>query len=105
MPQFDVYRNMDPTSRTNYPLLLDVQSDLLSALNTRAVVPLCPASAMKGRLLGNLMPVLLIEGKPFAMLTPQLAGIATRKLGPKAGQLADHRQAIIAALDFLIAGI
>ena len=27
MPQFDVYRNMDPTSRTNYPLLLDVQSE------------------------------------------------------------------------------
>lgn len=105
MPQFDVYQNMDPASQARYPLLLDVQSDLLSNLSTRAVVPLCPASAMKGKLLGNLTPVLEIDGRPLAMLTPQLAGIAKKQLGPKVGHLTSHRQAIIGALDFLITGI
>lgn len=105
MAQFDVYRNTDPASRAIYPLLLDVQIDLLSTLNTRVVVPLCPASAMKDKLLGKLTPALDIAKKQFAMLTPQLAGVAIRHLGPQTGRLAGQRQAIIAALDFLITGI
>jgi toxin CcdB len=105
MPQFDVYRNTNPASRVRYPLLLDVQTDLLSGLHTRAVVPLCPASSMKGRLLERLTPVLHVEGKPYVMVTAQLAGIAERQLGTKVAELAALRQDIIAALDFLITGI
>lgn len=43
MPQFDVYRNRNPRSRRSIPYLLDVQSDLLTALSTRVVVPLIKA--------------------------------------------------------------
>jgi toxin CcdB len=105
MAQFDVYRNTNPASRVRYPLLLDVQTDLLSGLNTRAVVPLCPASSMKGRLLGHLTPVLRVEGKPYVMVTTQLAGIAGRQLGAKVAEVAALRQDIIATLDFLITGV
>ena len=48
MPQFTVHRNPNPGSKTAYPLLLDIQSDLMADLGTRVVVPLCRASAMKG---------------------------------------------------------
>ena len=105
MPQFDVYRNADPASRASYPLLLDVQSNLLSALNTRVVVPLRPMPAVKKQLMGNLTPALEIEAKAFAMLTPQLAGVNRKQLGPQVAHLGKQRQAIIAALDFLITGI
>jgi toxin CcdB len=38
--QFDVYPNPSPRMRAVYPYLVDVQSDLLSSLATRMVVPL-----------------------------------------------------------------
>lgn len=57
MVQFTVHRNSNPATSADYPLLLDVQSDLLADLGTRVVVPLCPACAMQGRLLKTLTPV------------------------------------------------
>jgi len=40
MAQFDVCTNPNPASAKRIPYLLDVQSDLLSSLATRVVVPL-----------------------------------------------------------------
>lgn len=105
MAQFGVHRNPNPQTRALMPFLLDVQSDLLADLGTRVVVPLCPASAMKGKLVRTLMPVFLIDSKSCAMLTPQLAGIEKKKIGPKVADLAAHRNEIIAALDLLFTGI
>lgn len=105
MAQFSVYRNTNPASRAAYPLLLDVQSDLTADLGTRVVVPLCPASTMQGRLIRTLTPVLQVEGQPYAMLTPQLAGVPTGRLGNVVTNLAECRGEIVAALDLLITGI
>jgi toxin CcdB len=105
MPQFAVYRNPNPDTRSAYPLLLDVQSDLIESLATRVVVPLSPAAAMKGRRLGTLTPALDIGGRQYVMLTPQLAGVAVKSLGPRVGDCAARRQEILAALDLLLTGI
>jgi toxin CcdB len=105
MAQFSVHRNPNATSRASFPYLLDIQNDLISDLGTRVVVPLCPAAAMKGKLIRNLMPMLVIEGKQYAMLTPQLAGVAIKQLGPKVTDLSEKRNEIVAALDLLITGI
>ena len=40
MAQFDVHRNSDAATREHSPYILDVQSNLLSHLATRVVVPL-----------------------------------------------------------------
>jgi toxin CcdB len=37
-------------------------------------------------------------------MTPQLAGVARTDLGAPAGSLAEERQSILAALDFLLTG-
>ncbi|CAG0954086.1 Toxin CcdB [Burkholderiales bacterium] len=105
MAQFSVYRNPNPATRTAMPLLLDVQTDLLSQLGTRVVVPLCPSAAMKGRIVKTLMPELAIEGKRYVMLTPQLAGVERRAVGGKVADCAAQRDLIIAALDLLVTGI
>jgi toxin CcdB len=104
MPQFTAHRNPNPATRGEYPLLLDVQSELLSDLGTRVVVPLCPATAMKGRLVKSLMPVLHVEGKAYAMLTPQLAGVSRQHLGPAVADLSAAQADVLAALDLLIVG-
>lgn len=99
MPQFALHRNPNPVTVADYPLLLDLQSDLMAALGTRVVVPLCPAAAMKGKLLRTLAPVFEVEGEQYAMLTPQLAGIPKTYLGTQIADLAQRRDEIIAALD------
>lgn len=105
MAQFDVYRNVNPVSRTLIPYLLDVQSDLLDPLATRVVVPLCKPEVLKGRLAERLNPVFEVEGCKVVMLTPELAGVSRKILGDKIDNLSGKRSAIIAALDLLITGI
>lgn len=49
MPQFALYRNRNAATRARFPLLLDIQSDLLDPLATRVVVPLSPAGTARSR--------------------------------------------------------
>jgi toxin CcdB len=85
-------------------LLLDVQSDLLDQLHTRVVIPLTKTSALAKKPLSNLTPALKFDGETYVLVTPQLAGIARSDLGAPAGSVAGQRQAILAALDFLLVG-
>lgn len=105
MAQFAVYKNINPATSAAVPLLLDVQSDLLAELGTRVVVPLYAASAMQGKILKTLTPQFDIEGELYVMMTPQMAGIAQKQLGPMVADLTAQRDEIIAALDLLITGI
>lgn len=105
MAQFSVYKNKNPKTKTAYPYLVDVQSDLLRDLRTRVVVPLVKLASLGKKPLKNLTPVLEVDGQKFVMLAPQLAGISMNDLGPEVGSLVNHRAEIINALDFLITGI
>lgn len=105
MPQFSVHKNTNADTKSAVPFLLDVQSDLISELGTRVVVPLYTAIAMKGKALKTLTPVFDIDGEQYVMVTPQLAGIAKKNLGVSVTDLSAHRNEIIAALDFLITGV
>jgi toxin CcdB len=105
MAQFTVCQNKNPQTRSAVPFLLDIQNDLFDDLETRVVVPLCPASAIKGQALRTLMPVLEIEGERYVMLTPQMAGIPKSELGAPVIQVERHRFEIIAAVDFLLTGV
>ncbi|WP_445424873.1 CcdB family protein [Alishewanella sp. HL-SH06] len=42
MSQFILYKNLDKNTTKAYPYFVDVQSGLLSTLNTRLVIPLTP---------------------------------------------------------------
>lgn len=105
MPQFTLYRNRNSATRARFPLLLDAQSDLLNPLATHVVIPLGPATAAGSKSMDVLAPTVHFEGQAYVLLTPQLAGIDARELGPAAGDLAASRDVIIAALDLLITGI
>lgn len=104
MAQFTVYRNKNPRSRAIFPLLVDVQTDLLEDLQTRVVIPLSKAAALSKNPVSQLTPVLDFEQTSYVLVTPQLAGIARSELGSAAGSLANSRDTIIAAMDFLLTG-
>lgn len=105
MAQFVVYQNKNVNTKKKYPLLLDVQSNLLESLQTTVVIPLTKYEPNKEKRLGQLTPVLNIEGADYLMLTPQLAGIARKELGKSVCDMIDARTEIINAIDFLIVGV
>ena len=104
MAQFDVYENPNPTSRTNAPYLLDVQTDQLDILVTRVVIPLIAAAAMP-RPVRHLNPAFNIKETVVIMSTAEIAGVSVKSLGTKVCSIKQHRNEIVAALDFLITGI
>lgn len=103
MAQFDVYRNPGPDSR-RIPYLLDIQSDLLSGVATRVVVPLARLTEYV-KPMRRLQPVLDIEGRDMVMLTADLAGVVRSDLGAKVVSAAGRRGEIMAALDMLFFGV
>lgn len=105
MSQFDLHRNQNSATKARFPLLLDVQSDLLEPLATRVVIPLAPAAVTRRQRIETLTPKVVVDRREYLVMTPLLAGIATRDLGPSSGNLASDRGAILAALDLLITGI
>ena len=102
MPQFDVSRN--PRSR-QYPLLLDVQADLLAQLATRVVVPLVRLKRPGAGPITRLNPVATIHGKEYVLLFQEIAAIPKSALGGVVASLATRRAEIIAAIDLLFTGI
>lgn len=105
MAQFTVYKNKNPRSKTMYPLLVDVQADLLDDLQTRLVIPLTKAPALTKKPIARLTPSIDMGGDQYLLMTPQLAGIARSELGSAVGNIAEQRSAIVAALDLLITGV
>lgn len=101
MARFDVYRFGNKIA----PLVVDVQADLLSALETRAVVPLIPEEKATNEWAYCLKPVFEIEEKRYIFMTTDIQTVFKDSLGHKVTNLENrHRQDIVAALDFLFQG-
>ena len=104
MARFDVFRNSG-SHADDVPYLLDVQSELLSGLDTRVVIPLrrCdrfPVSQIPQRL----TPVFNIDGIVCMLETPKLAAVPQRLLKQSVCSLTGEQTAITDALDFLFQG-
>lgn len=98
MAKYDVCR--DPSGDG---LLLDVQTDLLSGLNTRVVVPLL-SKASAPTPAARLNPVFTVKGEQVVMVTQFVAAVPAGMLGEKITSLADDFDQITQAIDMLIQG-
>jgi toxin CcdB len=105
MTQFTIYQNKNSQSKKEYPLLLDIQTNLLDSLQTTVVIPLKKLETNKDKVLTQLTPTFVIEGLEYLMLTPQLAGIQRKELGKAITDIEYARTDILNALDFLLTGI
>lgn len=105
MTQFTIYQNKNSQSQKKYPLLLDIQTNLLDSLQTTVVVPLQKLEKHKDKVLTQLTPIFVIEGVEYLMLTPQLAGIQRKELGKAIADIEYASTDILNALDFLLTGI
>jgi toxin CcdB len=105
MSQFFAFKNPNPATRTQYPYLLDIQSNLLSGLRTTVVIPLTPSKLAAPMSLTRLNPTIVMDGRSFAVMTQEIAGVDRNQLGAQAYDLSSYRSEIIAALDFVLSGI
>lgn len=102
MAQFDVHRN--PRGGA-YPLLLDIQADLLSQLATRVVVPLATLKRHGAKPITRINPTVRLRGVEYVMVFQELAAVPRSALGDPCGSLAARRSELIAALDLLFTGV
>lgn len=101
MARFDIYKYGSKA----VPLVIDVQADLLSDLNTCAVIPLVPEKQAKKESLEKLKPIIQIYGKNYVLMTTDIGTVTRASLGEHIVNVEnDYRQEITEALDFLFQG-
>lgn len=101
MARFDVYTY----NNLAVPLVLDVQANLLSDLNTRAVIPLTPKKSAGDEIVPKLKPVIEINGTSYILMTTDLATIPKMSMLEFVTNVEDeYRQVIVDSLDFLFQG-
>ena len=105
MAQFSVHKNANPRSKALFPYVVDVQTDLLRDLQTRAVVPLMKRTTFGKHPIKELTPIVEVEGQKLVLVVPQLAGISIKDFGPEVATLLQNRNEIVAALDLLLTGV
>ena len=104
MARFDVYANPGSHATTT-PYLLDVQSDLLSDLDSRMVIPLRRIDRFpKVKLPTRLTPVLQINAQDYLLETPKMGAIPQRLLKAPVSTLQSEQARITGAMDFLFNG-
>lgn len=99
MAQFDVHP-FGPGSL----YVVDIQSDFLKHLSTRAVIPVTPYQKSKPEYVSTLKPRVKIKGKDYVLLTTEIGYLKKSHLKPAIANIESQRTTIIQAVDFLIQG-
>jgi len=105
MAQYHIYENLNSSSKSVYPYLVDVQATILNDLETRIVIPLAIKDKFGNGIVKNLNPIIKIHKKDYVLITQQMAGISNKQIGSSICDCLSSRQEILSAIDFLITGI
>ena len=103
--QFDVYDNPSPRMRDVYPYVMEVQSDLLSSLATRMVVPLAITTLAATDLPRRLCPVFTLNGKSLMLVPFEAAPLDKRLLKVEITSMRQRSNEIVSAMDAVLSGI
>ncbi|HSV57864.1 MAG TPA: CcdB family protein [Variovorax sp.] len=105
MAQFDIYPNPSKAQRTDIPWIVDIQTDLLSALQTRLVIPLALRKSLPAEAPRNLCPPVSWNGESLVALPHLAAAFRTKDLGRASGSLRSHASELVDAIDAVISGV
>ena len=105
MAQFDVYPNPSKGQSQDIPWIVDIQSDLLSALPTRLVVPLALRKSLPAEAPRSLCPPVQWEGEALVALPHLAAAFRVKDMGRSKGNLRSQASDLVSAFDAVISGI
>lgn len=103
--QFDVYANSNTRTKSLYPLLVDVQNDVLDLLQSRLVIPLSPKNRNEESYPKNVCPILTLDGQDYFLLTHLMTSVSIQILSEYICSIKPHRDEIVAAIDFAVTGV
>jgi toxin CcdB len=104
MTQFDVFRNPVTAARRAYPFVVVLQSDVAQSGRARVVAPVAPRTSFP-EIAGRLTPIVRIERRDFVLLITSLTTIPAASFDKPVAALADRRNDILAAIDYLFFGV
>jgi len=99
--QHDLFANPANGTRRAFPLIAVLQADLASEGRGRIVAPRRSMPDAVGRLL----PIVKHEGVEFLIALELMTSVPIRVLRPKLGSIAQYRDDITRALDWLFTGV
>jgi toxin CcdB len=102
MTQLDVFANPNRRMRPSYPLLAVLQARVVDG-KTRVVAPLIPATV--GLPVSRLLPVVEHQGQRYAVAVELVTNLPARLLRDPVGSIAQYRDDLIRAIDWLFCGI
>jgi len=105
MAQFDVYINPSRHSRESIPYVVEVQSNLLSELQSRLVMPLAHPQFLTARGPKDLCPEVQVEGSIVRVLPYLAAAVSPRALGRPVASLVHDASVLARALDAVMSGV
>lgn len=103
--QYDVYQNPSSRMRDLYPYVVDIQSELLSSLPTRLVMPLAITKLSANKVPGKLCPMISVLGEKFMLIPHEAAPLDKKLLKMKADSVKAQASEIVAALDIVVSGV
>ena len=104
MTQFDVFANPVTRARGAYPYVVVLQAAVAQTGHDRVVAPAAPRAAFPA-IPGRLTPVVTIERNGFVLLVTSLTTLPGNCLRTATASLADRREDILAAIDYLFFGV
>jgi toxin CcdB len=104
MTQFEVFPNPIVRARPSYPFVVVLQADVARIGCERAVAPVASRAAFPA-ISGRLTPIITIRQDEFVLLVTSLTAIPVQSFGRAIASLADRRDDILAALDYLFFGV
>ena len=100
MEQFDVYENINTSTKDEIPFLVDIQHDILKNSTTRVVIPL----GYQKEINKTLNPSFMINDIKVNLMTTFMATMKYEQFGKKVCSLKEKREEILSSIDFLITG-
>lgn len=104
MTQFDVFANPVTRARRAYPYVVLLQAGVAQTGHDKVVAPTAPRAAFPA-IPGRLTPVVTIEQNDFVLLVTSLTTLPGSCLRTAMASLADRREDILAAIDYLFFGV
>ena len=104
MAQFDISINNNQSSKTDVPYLMDIQSDSVSILGTRIVVPLRKVENFIDKTISRIHISIEVGNKEYRAFISEMAAIPTGLIGSTVINGVHKRTEIIAAIDLLFTG-
>lgn len=102
MTQFDVYRYK--IRGMGFAFVVDVQNKMLENLVSQVVIPLYEFKQSDQPML-RINPIVQFSGGRYYLATEEIAAVSAKALTKPVASLAEHRDEIIAAIDFLTTGV